>query len=78
MGKDEDLESIFVTFLSLYYVKDTLISAGDDGFLYLWDTERIIWRVLAHDGSIFALDCNPNQGLLVSGSIDGMVTLWQL
>ena len=64
--------------MSLYYVKDTLVSAGDDGFLYLWETERIIWRVLAHDGSIFALDCDAKRGMLVSGSIDGMVTLWQL
>lgn len=32
----------------------------------------------AHDGSIFALDVAPKQGLVASGSIEGMVTLWRL
>jgi hypothetical protein len=44
-NKDEDLVNIFVTFLVVHYIRETLISAGDDGHLYLWDKERIIWRV---------------------------------
>ena len=70
--------NIFVTFLSLKFVRDTLISSGDDGCLYLWDRDRIIWKVDAHDGAVFALDANPKLGLVASGSIEGMVTLWRL
>ena len=77
-NKDEDLVNIFVTFLVVHYIRETLISAGDDGHLYLWDKERIIWRVQAHQGSIFALDSNVSRGHVVSGSIDGVVTLWRL
>ena len=35
--KDEDLQNIFVTFLVVKYVRDTLVSCGDDGYIYLWD-----------------------------------------
>jgi len=77
-NNDEDLENIFVTFLAINFIQDTLITSGDDGFLYLWDRERIIRRVFAHEGSIFALNCNPKLGLVVSGGIEGIVTIWRL
>jgi hypothetical protein len=35
--KDDDYVNIFVTFLAVKFVRDTLISCGDDGYLYLWD-----------------------------------------
>jgi WD40 repeat protein len=67
-----------VTFLNLVFIGDTLITSGDDGFLYLWEKERVVRRVFAHEGSIFSLTCNPKLGLLVSGGIEGIVTLWRL
>jgi len=75
---DEELENIFVTFLSLGFIQDTLITAGDDGYLYIWEHERIIRRIFAHEGSIFALDCNQKLGFLASGGIEGIVILWRL
>jgi hypothetical protein len=36
----------------MIFIGDTLITSGDDGFLYLWDKERIVRRVFAHEGSI--------------------------
>ena len=35
-------------------------------------------RVFAHEGSIYALDCNSKLGFLVSGGIEGIVVLWRL
>ena len=67
-----------MSFLTISFIKDTLISSGDDGYLYLWDKVRIIRRVYAHEGSIFALNSNAKLGLIVSGGIEGIVNLWRL
>lgn len=74
---DDDLENLFVTFMNAIFVGGTLITSGDDGFLYIWDRDRIVRRILAHEGSIFALAASK-QGLVVSGGIEGIVTLWRL
>jgi WD40 repeat protein len=55
-----------------------LISSGDDGFLYIWEKERIIRKVFAHEGAIYALHCQSKLGLVVSGGMEGIVTLWRL
>ena len=34
--------------------------------------------MLAHEGSIFALDTDPKNGLVVSGGMEGTVILWTL
>jgi hypothetical protein len=34
---DEELENIYVTFLCVAFISDTLITAGDDGQLYIWE-----------------------------------------
>jgi len=67
-----------VSFLTICFIKETLIACGDDGYLYLWDKVRIIRRVYGHESSIFALNCNPKLGLIVSGGLEGIVTLWRL
>lgn len=67
-----------MTFLNIVYIGDTLITSGDDGFLYLWDRYRIVRRIFAHEGAIFALHCNSKLGLMVSGGMEGMVNLWRL
>lgn len=74
---DDDLENLFVTFMNAIFVGGTLITSGDDGFLYIWDRDRIVRRILGHEGSIFAL-AGSKQGLVVSGGIEGIVTLWRL
>lgn len=67
-----------MSFLTICFIKDTLISSGDDGYLYIWEKVRIVRRVFGHEGSIFSLNCNPKLGLIVSGGIEGIVTLWRL
>jgi len=75
---DDELENIFVTFLCVGFINDTLITTGDDGYLYIWEQERIIRRVFGHEGAIFALDCNQKLGLICSGGMEGIVLLWRL
>ena len=76
--KDEDLDSVFVTFLCVKFLKNTLITSGDDGFLYLWEDERIKRRAHAHDGAVLCLNVNEKYGLIASGASDGTVVLWRL
>ena len=33
---DDDYENLFVTFLNIVFVQQTLITSGDDGYLYIW------------------------------------------
>lgn len=75
---DEELENIFVTFLCCGFINDTLITSGDDGYLYMWEQERIVRRIFGHEGAIFALDCNQKLGFLASGGIEGVVILWRI
>jgi WD40 repeat protein len=77
-NEDSELDNIYVSFLCICFLRDTLITAGDDGFLYLWEGERIVRRIQAAESSIFALNSNPKLGLLISGGLDGQVTLWRL
>jgi len=72
------LENLFVTFLNILFVGTTLITGGDDGYLYLWEGERIVRRIFAHEGAIFALHGKAKLGLVVSGGMEGIVTLWRL
>lgn len=67
-----------MSFLTICFIRDTLITCGDDGYLYLWEKVRIVRRIYGHEGSIFALNCNAKLGLIVSGGIEGIVTLWRL
>ena len=34
--------------------------------------------MFAHEGSIFAFDCNSKYDLIASGGIDGVVIIWRL
>lgn len=75
---DEELENIYVTFLCCGFIGETLITSGDDGYLYVWEGQRIVSRVQGHEGSIFALDCNQKLDFVCSGGIEGTVILWRL
>jgi WD40 repeat protein len=64
--------------LNIAFIGGTLLTGGDDGFLYLWDRERIVRRIFAHEGAVFALHAQSKLGLVVSGGMEGIVTLWRL
>lgn len=76
--REEDMETLHVTFLCTAFIWDTLITCGDDGFLYLWEEARIVRWAFAHDGAILCMDSNDKFGLLASGGSDGTVILWRI
>lgn len=39
---DEELENIYVTFLTMGFLKNTIIASGDDGFVSINKDNRII------------------------------------
>ncbi len=57
---DDDYENLFVTFMNVIFIGDTLITSGDDGYLYLWARERLEHRTYAHETSIYALHANSS------------------
>jgi hypothetical protein len=73
-----DLESLNVTFFNICFMGDTLVTSGDDGFVYLWEGFRIVRRIFAHDGAIYAMHSNSKLGLMVTGGMSGIVILWRL
>jgi len=55
-----------------------MVTAGDDGYLYIWEHHRITRRVFGHEGAIFALASNDKLGVIASGGMEGIVILWRL
>jgi WD40 repeat protein len=67
---------------ALAYTPDgrTLISAGDDHTIRLWDmrTARQIGRLSGHTNAILTLSISPGGRLLASGGHDKQVRLWDV
>ena len=57
-----------------------LASGGSDNLVRVWDlsTQKVAASFSGHTGSVAALASNPQGKLLVSGSFDTTVRLWQL
>lgn len=59
-------------------------SCGDDKFVIIWDkrvkeNNSIAYKIEAHSGEVNALSFNPiNENLLISGSSDRTLALWDL
>eukprot|EP01022_Parablepharisma_sp_SALTPOND_P016773 TRINITY_DN2537_c0_g1_i1.p1 TRINITY_DN2537_c0_g1~~TRINITY_DN2537_c0_g1_i1.p1 ORF type:complete len:1738 (+),score=108.49 TRINITY_DN2537_c0_g1_i1:2814-8027(+) len=75
-GTDPDVETVYVTFMGVGFIKNTMISVGDDGFIYVWDEEKILRRKKAHDDCILCLHVESETGLVVTGGNDGYVIVW--
>lgn len=60
----------------------TLVSAGHDQKIQLWDFTKAIpqerFQLVAHVGHVRAIALSPDGQKLVSGSLDGTVRLWDL
>jgi hypothetical protein len=46
--QEEDLVNLYVTFLNISFIGNTLITSGDDGYIYMWEGYRIVRRIPAH------------------------------
>jgi WD40 repeat protein len=67
--------------LAMVYVAPHMLATGSsDNSIQLWDvtTGREERRLLGHQGSVSSLAFEPRSGLLVSGSFDTTVRVWQL
>ena len=40
--EENSKNALKVTFLSLIFVNETIITAGNDGFLYVWDNMKVV------------------------------------
>lgn len=60
------------------YAPQRLATAGSDNEIHLWDlaTRRATAKLSGHTGSVAALDCEGE--ILVSGSFDTTVRIWQI
>jgi hypothetical protein len=76
MAEDEGQQNVYVTFLVMAYIKETLIAGGDDGCLYLWESNRIVLRQAAHDSAILTLHAFPENGTIATGGKEGNAFLW--
>jgi len=54
-----------------------MITAGDDGYLYIWWKRKIVKKVLGHPKApILCLYSVLNSNIFASGGIDGRVCVW--
>lgn len=66
-------------FYSLAFLKNILISAGSDGYLYIWNEKRIIKKQNGHPKSaILCLYALSSSRIFASGGADGKAIVWQL
>ena len=40
-GLNDDINILRVTFITIIFVNETIITAGDNGYLYVWDDRKI-------------------------------------
>ena len=59
---------------------DTLASAGSGNVIHLWDlsSRQERRRLVGHTGSVTTLVFHGSAGMLISGSFDTTVRLWDL
>ncbi len=76
-GDDPDSESVCVTFMGVGFVDNqTMLTIGDDGYIYIWDNEKILKRRKAHDDCIMCMSICEDNKLFVTGGNDGYVIIW--
>lgn len=40
-GQEEERDELKISFLTVIFVQDAIITAGDEGCLYVWDDKKI-------------------------------------
>lgn len=60
--------------------QNLLVTGGSGNQLRVWDLQqnRQTYRLIGHLGSVASLDCHSEAGVLISGSFDTTIRLWNL
>jgi len=68
------------TLAIVFTAEDQLATGGSDNVVYHWDLQRRAarYQLVGHTGSVASLACDRGQGVLVSGSFDTTIRLWNL
>ncbi|KAI6250032.1 WD repeat-containing protein 5 [Erysiphe necator] len=55
-----------------------IISGSEDGNIFLWDvkSKTVMQRLLAHDGVVCWVDTCPENNMITSGGMDGVIHIW--
>lgn len=65
--------------MSVIFVFEAIVTSGEDGFLYVWDENKISTKLRAHpEAQILSLNSTKDSSIFASGGKDGRVVLWLL
>jgi WD40 repeat protein len=56
-------------------VRNRILTACENGFVYLWARGKAVSRMKVHDGAVRCLGVLPGTSLVVTGGMDGRVGL---
>lgn len=79
-----EIHDLSLTCLEYYEPNDTIITAGKDGCIKIWNRNRLVYNFTEHFNSVTALalmeeGCHALAGsmpLLLSSSLDGSIRMW--
>ena len=71
-------QELIVAFLAIVCVKEMIVTAGDDGKVYVWNDHKLHKSFPGHDKAILCLDVFEEQSLLLTGGIEGHFIIWKL
>lgn len=61
---------------SLAIANKQLWSGSRDARIHIWESNELVKEIQAHKLHVNSLDYNPNNGLMLSGSMDKSVKIW--
>lgn len=78
--EEKDRSNLTVLFFCVKFMQDLILTAGDDGFVYLWEDKRIVQKEICHqrDMAIQCMDVLYNQNVFATGGTDGHIKVWSI
>lgn len=67
-----------ISLLCISFFSCIIVTAADDGKMYIWHENKLFRSVPSHDGCVLALVICEEMGILVTGGIDGHIIVWKI